>query len=156
MDWTRVQAANRNLDAMRNLKHLLGPDDHTLVIPLCEAYELRTDGTTSDLRLDVTNDLFAGLGPYVTSWQILQATESRTTNQRWKVVGQTSTTGRTYGALFDLCGYITANGESAEAAVTSTAAFNRFTRMALATSNVTGTATELAIVWVYLVARLRS
>ena len=156
MDWNWIQAANSNLDALRNIKHLVGPDGQTLVIPLCEAHELRTDGTTSDLRIDVTNDLVAGLGPYVASWQIVQATENKTPNQRWKAVAQTSTTGRTYGALFDLCGYITANGESAEAPVTTTAAFNRFTRIALATSNSVGTASELAIVWVYLVARLRA
>lgn len=148
--------AGRVLSAtMAQLAAMVGPDEQTILVPLAESRQVHTDGTAGITLIDVTTPESELFGPYVSGVQAYTAIENKSANFRMKVQFQGSTTGRTYGTVTDLFGYVTANGEATQANYTSVDNLGRKTRWAIACSPSAGTAIESAIVWCYLAFRLR-
>lgn len=141
--------------SMATLAALVGPDEQTLIIPVAEARQINTDGTAGVTLIDVTTDELSRLSPYIASIQAFTATEAKSLNMRWKMQFQGSTTGRTYGTVTDLFGYVTLATEVTQPAYTAVDNLGRITRWAIACSPSAGTAVESAIIWCYFAARLR-
>lgn len=140
----------------REIQSLVGPDKQSIVWPVVEAYQLSSDGTTTGRAVDVTLPPYDRLGPYVQSVQAYTAMEGRTANFRFKAQAAGSTTGRSYATAVDLFAWLFANAETTETAYTTVGNLGMQTRFALVGSNTVGTAIESAVVWLYLVFRLRT
>lgn len=142
--------------SLREILALVGPDKQTIIWPALEGELLTTDGLTTGRAQDITRPPFDEIAPFIQSVTACTAMENKTANFKYKGQAQGSTTGRTYNTAVDICGYITANGETTENAYTSVTNLGLKTRWAVMTANGTGAAIESAVVWLYLVFRLRT
>jgi len=132
------------------------PESKVLLVPLVTARVVSTDKSGGLVTIDLTTDQIRYLGAFCEGIRVHHATENITALMRWKVVGQSSTTGRTFGAAFDLTPFLTTITDGPATEITNTDLFGVDMRFGIVAQPVSGTAIESATVWAWLAFRFRT